>query len=377
MPHETLQTLAAEARRQVEICNACRYCEGYCSVFPSLMRQKEFSDGDITHLANLCHNCRGCYYACQYTAPHEFALNLPAALAEVRQESWQRHAWPGAAARLFHENGVALAAVLVAGIAALFAAIKALGPYSGEGFYSVLSHGAMVAIFAPAFIFPLIAVAFALRSYWRETGSGAVSIAGLAEAVRQAAVLRNLDGGQGQGCNFEREDRYSDRRRLLHQMVMYGFLLCFASTSVATLMHYAFGLQAPYGFFSPPKLLGVPGGILLVLGCAGLAWLKTRADPNLGSRRVWGGEMAFVLLLGFVGLSGLALYAATGTTLGLTPSCGASGIGSQLLPSPAFHQDDPRLLPSLGFGRRGTAQGREQRGSPRSQEGKVSHSRGN
>jgi len=315
MPHETLQTLAAEARRQVEICNACRYCEGYCSVFPSLMRQKEFSDGDITHLANLCHNCRGCYYACQYTAPHEFALNLPAALAEVRQESWQRHAWPGAAARLFHENGVALAAALVAGIAALFATIKALGPYSGEGFYSVLSHGAMVAIFAPAFIFPLIAVAFALRSYWRETGSGAVSIAALGEAVRQAAVLRNLDGGQGQGCNFEREDRYSDRRRLLHQMVMYGFLLCFASTSVATIMHYAFGFQAPYGFFSPPKLLGVPGGILLVLGCAGLAWLKTRADPNLGSRRVWGGEMAFVLLLGFVGLSGLALYAATGTTL--------------------------------------------------------------
>jgi citrate/tricarballylate utilization protein len=23
-----------EARRQMEICNACRYCEGYCAVFP-------------------------------------------------------------------------------------------------------------------------------------------------------------------------------------------------------------------------------------------------------------------------------------------------------------------------------------------------------
>ena len=23
-----------EARRQVEICNACRYCEGYCRSFP-------------------------------------------------------------------------------------------------------------------------------------------------------------------------------------------------------------------------------------------------------------------------------------------------------------------------------------------------------
>jgi hypothetical protein len=28
----------AEARRQVEICNACRYCEGYCAVFPAINR---------------------------------------------------------------------------------------------------------------------------------------------------------------------------------------------------------------------------------------------------------------------------------------------------------------------------------------------------
>ena len=71
----------AEARRQLEICNACRYCEGYCSVFPGVHRRRAFSDPDIKHLANLCHNCRGCFYACQYTAPHEFALNLPAILA--------------------------------------------------------------------------------------------------------------------------------------------------------------------------------------------------------------------------------------------------------------------------------------------------------
>ena len=25
-----------EAARQVNICNACRYCEGYCSVFPAI-----------------------------------------------------------------------------------------------------------------------------------------------------------------------------------------------------------------------------------------------------------------------------------------------------------------------------------------------------
>ena len=27
-----------EARRQIEICNACRYCEGFCSVFPAMTR---------------------------------------------------------------------------------------------------------------------------------------------------------------------------------------------------------------------------------------------------------------------------------------------------------------------------------------------------
>ena len=78
--------LIREARRQAEICNACRYCEGFCSVFPALHRERAFSDGDIAHLANLCHDCRGCYYACQYAAPHEFDLNLPQALSNVRQE---------------------------------------------------------------------------------------------------------------------------------------------------------------------------------------------------------------------------------------------------------------------------------------------------
>ena len=58
--------LLQEARRQAEICNACRYCEGYCSVFPAITRNKVFASGDITQLANLCHNCRGCYHAFLY-----------------------------------------------------------------------------------------------------------------------------------------------------------------------------------------------------------------------------------------------------------------------------------------------------------------------
>lgn len=98
-----------EARRQIEICDACRYCEGLCSVFPAITRDRVFSVGTITQLANLCHNCRGCYSACQYTEPHEFALNVPKVLAEVRQDSWQDHAVPAVVAKAFHRSGTAVA----------------------------------------------------------------------------------------------------------------------------------------------------------------------------------------------------------------------------------------------------------------------------
>lgn len=306
------ETATEEARRQVEICNACRYCEGYCSVFPALMRQKIYSDGDITQLANLCHNCHGCYYSCQYTEPHEFALNLPRALAEARVESWERFAWPTAIGGTFHRHGVAVAGALVAGLAALFLAVQAL-PGGGEGFYAYLGHSMMVAIFLPAFLLPLAAVAVGLRRYWREVGGQAVRWSDLREAAASAGRLKNLSGGQGQGCNYEKGDRFSDARRHCHQAVMYGFLLCFASTASATVMHYLFGMEAPYSLFSVPKLFGVPGGLLLVVGGTGLAWLKTRAPAELNTPETWNGDMAFVLLLLATGATGLLLYFATGT----------------------------------------------------------------
>ena len=305
--------LIQEARRQAEICNACRYCEGYCAVFPALHRERAFSDGDITQLANLCHNCRGCYYACQYTEPHEFALNLPRALAEVRHDSWKTHAWPRRFAGIFDRSGTAIGAGLVVAFTVIFALAQALRPVSGAGFYAYMSHGLMVAIFAPAFLLPLVAIAVSLRRYWHAVGGGGFTAGDVWAACRAAGQMKNLDGGHGDGCNFEDEDRFSHARRHFHQATLYGCLLCLASTASGTVLHYGFALEAPYGVFSLPKLFGVPGGVLLCIGTAGLAWLKTKADRNLGAPNVWGGEMAFVLLLFAVSATGLLLYAATGT----------------------------------------------------------------
>ena len=83
--------------------------------------------------------------------------------------------------------------------------LQALRPDSGEGFYAYLAHGAMVAIFVPAFLLPLVSVAISLRGYWREMGGKRVRWAEICARGKAAARLKNLDGGQGQGCNFEQK----------------------------------------------------------------------------------------------------------------------------------------------------------------------------
>lgn len=304
-----------EASRQVTICNACRYCEGYCSVFPALQEHRVFTGGDITQLANLCHNCRACHHACQYSSPHEFNINIPQALARVRVESWERYSWPQPVARAFQRYGTSIGLALVITLALFFVLLKGGEQARAGSFYDYLSHQKMLWLFTPAFVLPLLSIAMALHHYWRDVGGKPVRWRHLRHAFYHALRLDNLAGGQGQGCNYERGDRYSNARRWAHQCTVAGFLLCFASTISGTLMHYFLNMPAPYTWYALPKLLGVPGGVLLTIGCAALASLKLRADKKLGAPHVWGAEMAFVLLLGLTGFSGLVLYATTGSTL--------------------------------------------------------------
>src|SRR5215208_8061169 len=65
----------AEVARQMQICNACRYCEGFCAVFPAMTRRLEFNKADVHYLASLCHNCGACLHACYYAPPDELAVN--------------------------------------------------------------------------------------------------------------------------------------------------------------------------------------------------------------------------------------------------------------------------------------------------------------
>ena len=307
------KTLEGEAERQLQICNACRYCEGFCAVFPAMTRRLAFPASDIHYLANLCHNCGACLHACQYAPPHDFAVNLPRAMAQVRLSTYTEFAWPPKLGQLYARQGLTLALALTAGLALMLALAVALhgtlwGTVPG-GFYGVLPHNAMVAVFAPVFLFAVLALGVGVGRFWRGTNAGE-AMAGTAgatgEALKNALTLRYLDGGHGQGCNND-NDAWTLWRRRFHHATFYGFVLCFAATAVATVYHYAFGWVAPYGWTSAPKLLGVAGGVGLLVGPAGLWVLNRRRDPSHGDAAQKPMDLGFIALLFLTGTSGMAL----------------------------------------------------------------------
>lgn len=303
----------AEVARVLQICNACRYCEGFCAVFPAMTRRLEFGRDDVHYLANLCHNCGACLHACQYAPPHDFQVNVPRAMARVRQRTYAEYAWPAALGALYRRNGVAVALALAGGLALfLVLALAAKGsllhaPLAGD-FYAVFPHGMLVTLFGAAFGYAVLALAVGARRFWRDASPGTGSRDAYAEAAANALALKYLDGGHGEGCN-EEDDRYTLARRRFHHLTFYGFLLCFAATSVATVYHYALGRPAPYALTELPVLLGTAGGLGLLAGPAGLTWLNVRRAPLHGDPAQRGMDLGFLALLFLASATGLALLA--------------------------------------------------------------------
>jgi len=311
--------LIEEGQRMAAICNACRYCEGYCAVFPALERRSTFAAADLGYLANLCHGCGSCYYACQYAPPHEFALNFPKLLEDIRVESYRKYAWPGALARLFERNGLVVSLATAACMAFLLVATALavdttvlLSPHSdGEGsFYAVIPHRAMAYGFGAVFVAALFALLIGGVRFWRDMEEDAqefVSPGPFGQSMSDVLRLKYLGGG-GDGCTYP-DDRPSRARRWFHHATFYGFMLCFAATCVATVYHYALGWRAPYPFWSAPVVLGTAGGIGLLIGPAGLLWQKSRRDPDVWAGTHTGMDVAFLVLLFLASASGIALLA--------------------------------------------------------------------
>lgn len=306
-----------EVERQMTICNACRYCEGFCAVFPAMTRHLEFGQADIHYLANLCHNCGACLTACQYAAPHEFAVNVPKAMAKVRLETYVSYAWPQPLGKLYQRNGLMLALASGAGLA-LFLTLTLLTmgnlftAMPGGNFYGIFPHNTLALMFGAVFGFAVLALSIGVRRFWREISPAEAPLPLKASAALEAganvAQLKYLDGGHGEGCT-NADDKFTLWRRRFHHLTFYGFMLCFAATGVATLYHYLLNWSAPYPVISLPVLLGIFGGVGLLIGPAGLLWMNLHRNPQQGDENQKPMDLGFIALLFLVSASGLALLA--------------------------------------------------------------------
>jgi citrate/tricarballylate utilization protein len=310
--------LTREGARVMTVCNACRYCEQYCPAFQAMEQRLTFATADLNYLANLCHGCGECLYACQYAPPHELAINVPNTFAQLRVQSYEQYAWPAALGAAFRSSGV-WTALLLAGVmvAILLGATVAsngdalLDPGAAAEFYEVVPHGVMVALFGSVGAFVVVALSIAAARCVRDQRTSSEAPlhgerGGTATALGDMLKLSHLHVA-GRDCVTGPEIR-TPWRRWLHHATFYGFMLCFASTCVATLYHLA-GTPAPYAYSSLPVLLGTAGGIALFIGTAGALLQRRTRDAALSDAAQDNLDRSFLVLLLLTAATGLVLLA--------------------------------------------------------------------
>lgn len=314
----SLAELVAEADRQFTICNACRYCQDYCAVFPAMERRREFDVADFAQLANLCHDCRSCQQACMYTEPHEFAINIPLLMSAGRTATYEETARPRTIYRAMAAGPLGVAALSAAIFAVILLAFLATSSldriFTGHGgdsgsLYEAVPHLAMIIPALVLSIFAVGTVALGARAFLampdeRETRDGGPRA--WLGAFREAATLRWMKGGGGE-CFFPEEERAGPGRRRLHHLVAYGFLGTFLATVAAFVYETFLGKLPPYPVISVPVLLGLVGGVAMLIGIVGLIWEKRRMTRGLATDTAVRQDYTLLFTLLLVAVTGLLL----------------------------------------------------------------------
>ncbi|MGH9354996.1 MAG: tricarballylate utilization 4Fe-4S protein TcuB [Terriglobia bacterium] len=305
--------LFEEANRQLTICNACRYCEGYCAVFRAIETRRDFLAGDVLYLSHLCHDCRACYYACMYAPPHEFAINIPQIMSEVRIASYRRWSWPQLLARCFTDRRIGVGLGLVTALVVVILSVVLVSPdvlfsrHLGPGaFYQVIPYLAMVIPGVALFFYGISIWARGGARFWSETASALRKTGGLKaliQALAEAVWLRYLKGG-GPGCYYP-EQQPSSVRRAYHSFTFWGILACFTSTTLAAIYQDFFHWLPPYSLSSAPVIFGAAGGVALIIGTSGLIWFKLKSKPEPAAAGASTLDYVFLATLALTALTGL------------------------------------------------------------------------
>ena len=306
--------LLEEGKHLMTVCNACRYCEGYCAVWKSMETRTVFEEKDLNYLSNLCHNCSECYYSCQYSPPHLFNIHPPKTLAKLRVYSYELYAWPSVFAKAFHRNGLLVslltAVILIGsmGAASMVMGGRLFQPIHDGNFYQIIPHTVMSGAFGVVGIFAALALVIGFLRFWHnvgETCSTLFNLSAIIQAAKDLFSLKNLDN-DGDGCSLPTEAS-SEWFRWLHHLTFYGFLACFVATALGTIYYYILGQHGAPGYTSLPVIFGTVGGIGLILGPIGLLVLLKRRNRQIDDESQTGMDLSFILLLLLIAITGLLL----------------------------------------------------------------------
>jgi citrate/tricarballylate utilization protein len=317
------EEMLSEANRQFTLCNACRYCEGLCSVFPAMELRTTFEQGDVAYLANLCHDCRACLDVCPFSAPHEYAIDIPSLMSSARSRSFEHFARPRALWRLLTQPWSAAGAVA---IGLVFFAVVSLATGDpgrivrahGEGgsFYHVVAYLWIVLPAGAVSVCAAAAILAGAHSFSQQTSGGArrlLSGRANARAAVDALGLRNLRGGGG-GCRYP-GDTVSGVRRRLHHLVFYGFGLMFVATVSAAFEQEILRRPPPYPLLSVPVITGTSGGAATVAGCLGFLVLGLRGRDGRKTEDARRLDRTFAAMLLAATLTGLLTLGLRSTRL--------------------------------------------------------------
>ncbi|MEM3676208.1 MAG: hypothetical protein QXV22_04035 [Thermoplasmataceae archaeon] len=293
-----------EAQRQLTICNACRYCEGFCAVWDAIEYRSALDLKDMPYLANLCHDCRDCYYVCPFNEPdHEYALNIPKILSKARIKSYKDAVWPAFMSVMLDRPAIfALSVTLIALIGSIGYPIFILHAYplGAVSLISLIPEATFRYITLGVYLYT--AILWTVSGLKFAANSRSEVISGWLGALNGAAAAfsQRFFFGGGVGCKYPSENsRFS--RAIFHASVLYGFI-----TALISIAFYPNITGLSLTIYATASLLMTFGSLGLLLW--DITDSGTQRSPEM--RRL---DVPFTVLIFLSGLTGVAFILLSGS----------------------------------------------------------------
>ena len=330
-----------EAIRQYMICNACRHCEGFCPVWDAMERRNFLEAKDIKYFSYLCHDCRDCFYACPYSEPHEYGLDIPKLNSDTRVEIHRNETWPKPLTRVLNGTYLSGTAILFISSVVLFSVVIYMNGLSSlfspqASVYSVVPYEFLVIVGMALGIYVIAMWLVQGAFFWRDIGGNRSDILNIkyhALAIKDVISHRWFKGG-GAGCDYPQENG-TKTRMVFHMLMFFGILLAILATSSAAVIQHIIGYFPPYPVLSLPVLSGTLGGLMIISGALGFLYMKSVSDKAKANSTMIKMDYWVVYLLLFTAITGmLSLVTRTYFYMGLVFLIHLSFVGTLYIVAP-------------------------------------------